>query len=69
MQPVPASGEEGIFVDTKMVHWNFWVVRVLVPSLDRNQRQELKQRSKEFYLQRSDRKDQTDRHAAGPGIW
>jgi hypothetical protein len=42
--------------------------RVLVLCLHRNQRQELKQRSKEFYLQRSDRKGCTDRHVVGLGI-
>jgi hypothetical protein len=36
--------------------------------LDRNQRQEHKERSKEFYLQRSERKGHTERHVAGPGI-
>jgi hypothetical protein len=35
-------------VNVKVMCWNSQVVKVLVPHLDRNQRQEHKQRSKEF---------------------
>jgi hypothetical protein len=43
-------------------------VKVLVPHLDRNQRQELKKRSKKFYLQTSYGKGHMERHAMGLGI-
>jgi hypothetical protein len=36
--------------------------------LDRKQRQGLKQKSKEFYSQRNNRKGHMERHAAGPRI-
>jgi hypothetical protein len=41
---------------------------ILVLHLDRNQRQECKQRSKEFYLQGSERKGHMERCASGPRI-
>jgi hypothetical protein len=31
-------GDLSLFVVAKMICWNFWVLRVLVPSLDGNQR-------------------------------
>jgi hypothetical protein len=37
------------------MHWNSWVVRGLVPSLDRNPKAGTQAKIKEFYLQRSER--------------
>jgi hypothetical protein len=54
VQPILTSDEEEVpFVIAKILHWNSRLVRVLVPCLYRNQRQEYKQRSKEFYVQGS----------------
>jgi hypothetical protein len=47
-----------LFKDSRMevLHWNSRVVKVLFLCLDKNQRHNYKLRSKEFYLQRSERK-------------
>jgi hypothetical protein len=70
VQPVLTLGEEGLATlrGCQMKDWDSPVARVLVPCLDQNQRQELKQRSKEFYVQRNERKGHTERCVVGTGI-